>query len=475
MNPANEIANKTFELAKKFFSSVDQLLKLCSDFWSPVRDYSHDQLYRAEIVSLIHTFTITGYETIGVDFLNSLMASKYNLSEFNNMESFVETLRADYLNNSDDSFLSLVAFTNDKGFVEKEVLKDNPCTSNQIIDSYRAIGRAYLAALNLFALNPLLDAWIDRQKSIISSLLNNGRYDRQTDKGSTSILVKKVGDSSYSISFSYDDYDESSDAADSFSELDALIGLEPIKSDVKSLVSLVKMQQLRKTQGLTSVPVSLHLVFTGNPGTGKTTVARILAKIYKEIGVLKTGQLVEVDRSCLVAGYVGQTAIKTQERIKEAMGGILFIDEAYTLAKDGNDFGQEAIDTIIKAMEDHRDEFVVIVAGYDEPMQKFISSNPGLRSRFNKYFRFPDYSAKELLEIFKEMVEKYDYSINENALNHVAEKINITRIDAQEDFANARSIRNLFEHIITRQAIRVSRIESPTKEELLEIKMEDLD
>ena len=195
-------------------------------------------------------------------------------------------------------------------------------------------------------------------------------------------------------------------------ELNELIGLDMVKADVKELINLVKVQKMREDKGMKTVPVSLHLVFSGNPGTGKTTVARILSKLYKEIGVLSKGQLVEVDRSGLVAGYVGQTAIKTQKKIEEAKGGILFIDEAYTLAKEGNDFGQEAIDTILKAMEDNRKDLVVIVAGYTNLMENFINSNPGLKSRFNKYIEFKDYSAEELIEIFDMQCRKYNYTFS---------------------------------------------------------------
>ena len=174
------------------------------------------------------------------------------------------------------------------------------------------------------------------------------------------------------------------------------------------LVGLMQMQLQREKQGLKTVPVSQHLVFSGNPGTGKTTVARILAQLYKEIGVLSSGHLVEVDRSGLVAGYVGQTAIKTQEKIDEAIGGVLFIDEAYTLVKEqSNDFGQEAIDTLLKAMEDNRRNLIVIVAGYTNEMNKFIESNPGLKSRFNKYIEFPDYSLCELEQIFTNMCKQF--------------------------------------------------------------------
>ncbi len=258
---------------------------------------------------------------------------------------------------------------------------------------------------------------------------------------------------------------------DSISKLNNLVGLSAIKSDVIGLVNLIKIQKKRKEMGMKTVPVSLHLVFSGNPGTGKTTVARILADIYKEIGVLSKGHLVEVDRSGLVAGYVGQTAIKTQEKINEALGGILFIDEAYTLAKDGNDFGQEAIDTILKAMEDKREDFIVIVAGYSNLMQNFINSNPGLKSRFNKYIYFPDYSADELIEIFYSMCNEYQYKLSADADKTMKEKIKLLEFNKDENFANARDIRNMFEKVITNQATRLALSNSP--DDIMEISAED--
>ncbi len=262
---------------------------------------------------------------------------------------------------------------------------------------------------------------------------------------------------------------------DALKELNELIGLRSIKQDVTELLGLVKAMKIRERRGLPTIPVSLHLVFTGNPGTGKTTVARILGQLYKEIGVLKTGQMVEVDRSDLVAGYVGQTAIKTQKKIKEAIGGILFIDEAYTLVKEGNDFGQEAIDTLLKEMEDHRGEFVVIVAGYSEPMKAFINSNPGLKSRFNKYFEFPDYSVTELIQIFSVMCSKYDYHITEGAGVIVSEKIKEIERNKGTNFANARDVRNYFERIITRQANRIAQLTNVTDEDLTQIVIEDVE
>ena len=264
---------------------------------------------------------------------------------------------------------------------------------------------------------------------------------------------------------------------DPMEDLNELIGLTGIKHDVRELYDFTKIQKLRKDAGMKTVPVSMHLVFTGNPGTGKTTVARILARLYKQIGVLSTGQLVECDRSGLVAGYVGQTAVKTQKKIEEAMGGVLFIDEAYSLARSadqGTDFGQEAIDTILKAMEDHRDEFVVIVAGYTKPMETFIHSNPGLQSRFNKFIEFPDYTVDELLAIFDLNCRKYEYVPDPEAREQVKTLLMLRKAQMPENFANAREVRNLFETIITNQARRIAVLEHPTKEEMQRITLEDL-
>ena len=257
-------------------------------------------------------------------------------------------------------------------------------------------------------------------------------------------------------------------------ELEELIGLETVKHDVKEMIGLAKVRKMREEKGMKEVPVSLHLVFLGNPGTGKTTVARILAKLYKEIGILETGQLVETDRSGLVAGYVGQTAIKTQKKIEEAMGGVLFIDEAYMLNQEGENYGQEAIDTILKAMEDHRDKFIVIVAGYTDLMKDFVESNPGLKSRFNKYFEFKDYTVDELQQIFEMQCRKYQYKLTDEADAAVKEEIVKLEKAKGENFANAREVRNLFEKIITNQAARISELDNIDEETLMTVTMEDL-
>ena len=257
-------------------------------------------------------------------------------------------------------------------------------------------------------------------------------------------------------------------------ELHEYIGLSSVKREVESLINLVTVQKLRRENGLPADDLSLHMVFSGNPGTGKTMIARLMARIFKTLGILSKGHLVEVDRSGLVAGYVGQTAIRTSEAIQKALGGVLFIDEAYALTnRGGNDYGQEAVDTLLKAMEDHREDLVVIVAGYIGPMEDFLHSNPGLESRFNRFLHFPDYTVDELAAIFDLRCQKSGYQLAMDARGLLRDILARASQDAV-GFGNARGVRNLFEHAVSQQANRLARQSDWTRESLMLLTEEDL-
>ena len=262
------------------------------------------------------------------------------------------------------------------------------------------------------------------------------------------------------------------DMKDLQAELDSYIGLATVKEEVRSLINMASVYKLRRQHDLPTTDMSLHMVFTGNPGTGKTMMARMMARIYRSLGILSKGQLVEVDRSGLVAGYVGQTALKTQKVIEKAMGGVLFIDEAYALnGRSENDFGQEAIDTILKAMEDHRDDLVVIVAGYTDLMDKFIHSNPGLESRFNRFLLFEDYTVDEMMGIFKMRCGK-GYVLAPDAEPLVRDYI--AEESADGSFGNGRGVRNIFEHILVAQNNRLAKMDSVTRDDLMTLTADDV-
>ena len=349
----------------------------------------------------------------------------------------------------------------------KRMIKNDPFDNQKaqiIVDTYSLFGQTMMSCQNdesIIAARKLTD-YINRLTSFISEFgvkvpINEKKYVTKL------IEEKEVEMNSESLEKLLEDFN-------------SLVGLASVKEEVNSLVNLLKVQKKRKEMGMKISDVSKHMVFSGNPGTGKTTVARILGEIYKNLGILKSGQLIEVDRSGLVKGYVGQTAIKTMEVVEKALGGILFIDEAYTLTvgKGEGDFGQEAVDTLLKAMEDHREDLIVIVAGYPDLMEEFLESNPGLKSRFNKFIEFTDYTADEQIAILKEMCQKQEYSLSEEAEKE-AYKFFFDRQSSVCNNANARDVRNYLEKAITNHATRVVEIEEASKQCLSTFEKEDLE
>lgn len=259
-------------------------------------------------------------------------------------------------------------------------------------------------------------------------------------------------------------------------ELNELIGLDNVKKDVKELINLLEIQKKRTSEGLRNSEITLHSVFLGPPGTGKTSVARLLSRIFKHLGFLSKGQLIETDREGMIAGFVGQTALKVDKVVEESLGGVLFIDEAYGLTQNslGNDFGAEAVNTLIKRMEDNRDDLALVVAGYTEPMKIFIESNPGLQSRFNRFFAFDHFSPSQLMQIFESIAKKSDFVLTADAKEKLNDTFELLFEKKNESFGNARAVRNLFEKCVQNQANRIIKIKKLSRKTLKTLTEEDI-
>lgn len=305
------------------------------------------------------------------------------------------------------------------------------------------------------------------------------RHAASYSHGDNRLTLRKQVEIENATLFSHESNEDKKDVRDILAEVDSLIGLYSVKKEVHDMVNLMMVQKLREQRGLKATEISRHMVFTGNPGTGKTTIARMIAQAYHSLGILKRGQLVETDRSGLVAGYMGQTAQKVHEVVDSALDGVLFIDEAYTLVSEREgDYGQEAIDTLLKLMEDNRDRLIVIVAGYPDLMERFINSNPGLKSRFNRFICFEDYNDEELTEIFLTRCREQDYTVNPALRPYIQNRISQLRYCEGNGFGNARSVRNYFEQVISNQANRlvyeINEDNAEASKALMEITVDDL-
>lgn len=394
--------------------------------------------------------TITDNE---VEFINSLLNTSYTAED---IESITDLKPDEGLPLSFKCLSELDSFG-------RNFDMDNLNTTSELFNAYKLLGKFFITVDNSLDEN-VLKLYSDYVKKLEDILMAEG-IDLSPQPRAACIPVKEELPKEEGQSHSIDEY---------LDELNKLVGLDNVKKDVNSLINLVQIRKIRQERGIKQPPMSLHLVFSGNPGTGKTTVARLLAKIYHEIGILSKGHLVECDRSSLVGGYVGQTAIKTQEVIQNALGGILFIDEAYALAsKSENDYGQEAINTILKAMEDHRDDLIVIVAGYPALMDNFLNSNPGLESRFNKFIYFDDYDENQLYEIFMLMCDDASLKLDEPADEYVRQYFAKMYETRSKNFANGRSVRNFFEEVLTSQANRLAVKTDITDDELNTLTYED--
>lgn len=467
-NSSIEIAKQHSELCNRIKKSTSVLTEACRLKWNTdnndifkLLDITFIKDLLVCLAKLGHQFSMQKKESLPIFFCTNYLLDSSMMEQisYEKLDAIIHRLGSEVENalnlNLDNQF-----FEGDDEYDFSIVSLLKKCGDDQLVISYTNV---------LYRLSSLIakaDDEVTEQEKVWLKRIMEKPKSKQKEKRSQKIDTPAIA----TIQNNKPIIEE-----DPIAKLNMLIGLGSVKNEITSLSNLVYIQGLRAKRGMKTTSISYHCVFTGNPGTGKTTVARIVAQIYKNLGILKKGHLVETDRSGLVADYVGQTATKTNAIIDSALDGVLFIDEAYSLVQGGNnDYGKEAISTLLKRMEDDRSKLIVILAGYTKEMEEFINSNSGLQSRFSRYIEFPDYTEEELLQIFYHNLKENDCMLAPNAEDKIKEYIHISVVNKTKNFGNARFIRNLFEQILTQQANRVALLNHVSVDILSRIELEDV-